>query len=730
MHSLNTCMFCKEKSQAGDYISKYFKNHFAHIDCLQNIPCIFCGISGLCIKCEQNNCTRSFHEYCLSRYFLQNPQDPDFFCNIHQKSKLYTKEHSHLWQTRHISNRIGLNPEAITKIKEAQGDNKSYSICSGQVFWYVINSQYFPNFTNIKKPEINVKTLSDSHENIGLDIQKYYSKLEKEYQNVKITNDLIIKQYEKPLNTNSTTIKDYHEDEIILFETRNLKLCKGFEEYLKYYESKGRIDAETNVNTVKRASLLTGSLKNEDDYVCSICGDGDYDDDNLIVICSNCEIAAHVKCYGIPQIPDTDWLCQACLIIKNPEARSNIRCALCPKKGGCIKPTIHTTSEDLSFPNYPEGKNEQVWCHVFCASKLDYNVFGDKDCLDNIDLNIIDEKRFSLKCQVCQTKDGACLQCQHGRCQAAFHPECGRIFFTNTRDKTGYDEVGVYCASHRPLKLRSIIEGKDKKYVEDIISFCKTFKKYEKRMDNFDMETVVKRPLNDEKKFSSREKRKMIKLVENERRKLAEKMESGFGVIINYKAKKQGNKIKVIRPQRYSLLEPKVILENKLTIKGRKYKECYKYYENLLYPLLKEELKIIGVAEAQITVKGKKKYQGTNKKLKVNTKSQAKEVAEIEDQINKTLVFEKKVENIIEIPLLNDVISNEVYCICRKPFVEKSFRRGWESEEDFQKRQAESQMILCDDCGEWYHYKCIGLKLDEKIPSKYICTKCSKRSKK
>ncbi|OMJ68301.1 hypothetical protein SteCoe_34289 [Stentor coeruleus] len=685
-------------------------------------------MSGLCIKCEQNNCPRSFHEYCLSRYFLQNPQDPDYFCNIHQKSKLYSKAHSHLWQTRQLSNKIGLNPEAITKIKESQGDNKSYSICSGQVFWYVINSQYFPNFINMKKPEINVKTLIDNYENIGSDIQKYYSKLEKEYQNIKTANDLLIKQYEGPINTNNTLIKDYHEDEIILFETRNLKLCKGLEEYLKYYESKGRIDAESNINTEKRTSLLTESLKNEDDYICSICGDGDYDDDNLIVICSNCEIAAHVKCYGIPIIPDTDWICQACLIIKNQEARSNIRCALCPKKGGCIKQTIHTTTEDLSFPNYPEGKNEQVWCHIFCALKLDYNVFGDKEYLDNINLNIIDEKRFSLKCQVCQTKDGACLQCEHGRCQAAFHPECGRIFFTYTRNKTGYDEMGIYCASHRPLKLRSVIEGKDKRSVEDIISFCKAFEKYEKRMNNYDMETVVKRPFNDEKKFSCREKGKMIKLVENERKKIAEKIESGFGVIINFKAKNNGNRIKTIKPQRYNLLDPKVFLESKLTIKGRKYKECYKYYENLLYPLLKDELKIMGITEVQNTVKGKKKCQISSKKLKSKIKSEAKnevkEATEIEDKSCKAKVLEKNIETVIEVPLLSDLVSKEVYCICRKPFIEKSFRRDWESEEDFQKRQTESQMIFCDDCREWYHYKCIGLKYDEKIPTKYTCVNC------
>eukprot|EP00828_Plagiopyla_frontata_P011486 TRINITY_DN16355_c0_g1_i1.p3 TRINITY_DN16355_c0_g1~~TRINITY_DN16355_c0_g1_i1.p3 ORF type:complete len:237 (-),score=53.02 TRINITY_DN16355_c0_g1_i1:1250-1960(-) len=40
-----------------------------------------------------------------------------------------------------------------------------------------------------------------------------------------------------------------------------------------------------------------------DDITCQICNDGDYSDDNQIVLCSKCNISVHQKCYGLPIVP-------------------------------------------------------------------------------------------------------------------------------------------------------------------------------------------------------------------------------------------------------------------------------------------------------------------------------------------------------------------------------------------------------------------------------------------
>jgi len=41
------------------------------------------------------------------------------------------------------------------------------------------------------------------------------------------------------------------------------------------------------------------TTKQEDDWTCGVCNDGDYDDDDLIVICNRCDMGVHMKCYGI-----------------------------------------------------------------------------------------------------------------------------------------------------------------------------------------------------------------------------------------------------------------------------------------------------------------------------------------------------------------------------------------------------------------------------------------------
>ncbi|EGR30068.1 PHD-finger family protein, putative [Ichthyophthirius multifiliis] len=67
-----------------------------------------------------------------------------------------------------------------------------------------------------------------------------------------------------------------------------------------------------------------------EDVNCQICNDGDYADDDLIVFCAKCNISVHQKCYGIPKIPNEDWICELCLNF-GPNGRF-LRCPLCPKE--------------------------------------------------------------------------------------------------------------------------------------------------------------------------------------------------------------------------------------------------------------------------------------------------------------------------------------------------------------------------------------------------------------
>ena len=277
------------------------------------------------------------------------------------------------------------------------------------------NDKYPWHLEEKRMPSSYVKYMEKTSEELDELIE--YDLDEKDIEWLRIVNDERVKE----------ELREIKQQDFILIMNRLEK------------ESYFQLDTPTTTTTTNKSLLNDSTSNDEDDAICCICLDGECFNSNVILFCDMCNLAVHQECYGVPYIPEGQWLCRKC--IQSPS--NAVDCVLCPNQYGAFKQT-----------------DDNKWAHMICAIWIPEVHFANTVFLEPIiDIENIESAQWKLMCYICRKRNrGACIQCSKTNCYTAFHVTCAQQaglymniqeFTEESKNENDVKKV-AYCDIHTP----------------------------------------------------------------------------------------------------------------------------------------------------------------------------------------------------------------------------------------------------------------------------------------
>ncbi|KIY62090.1 hypothetical protein CYLTODRAFT_427174 [Cylindrobasidium torrendii FP15055 ss-10] len=171
------------------------------------------------------------------------------------------------------------------------------------------------------------------------------------------------------------------------------------------------------------------------DAPCAICTESEVENANAIIFCDGCNLVVHQACYGVPYIPEGQWLCRKCVLSPNQP----VNCILCPNEGGAYKQTTH-------------GE----WVHLVCAMWTPGVEIMNEKVQEPIDVSRLDPARERLVCIVCNIHYGYPAQCLHKVCEKPYHVTCARKWQLINPSPKDPNSLGHFCPTHLAAEYREL----------------------------------------------------------------------------------------------------------------------------------------------------------------------------------------------------------------------------------------------------------------------------------